>query len=645
MFCLLTKRGYFWFSGYKYTRDKRGFDIVPDGTHGTSGFMDKKDREKILLTGPISQLEGTVLGKLKDDPDDDDKYAEYVTLKPDCGLTEHIMAYGATGSGKTRGLVKPFILQAMHRKESMVLVDVKGEIYEGMSQILRDEGYEVRMFNLLDKENSDAWNCLSAIEQDKNLVQSIAEVIIKNTSNANERQDFWEKAELNLLMALMHYVATQTVPGTNELLPIQQRSLGEIYRILSNESFADLDRRFEALPKGHPALAPYGIFKLANRQIWGNIAIGLGNRLSVFQNPLVDKITSYNEIDLTLPGQKPCAYFCCISAQDSSLEFLSSLFFSQLFSSLMEYGRRDGNHGRLPVKVNVCLEEFCNIGKLVDFKRVLEVCRGSNIFCQLIVQSIPQLKDRYPRTEWEELIGCTDIQICLGCNDVDTATYISKKCGVVTIKVENNQMPLQPLFSPVYNTTRPYSQTKSNTQRPLMYPDEVLRMDNRECLVMLRAQPKILKLYKITPEEFPDFPRLKDVRVSEHIPRWRQFEEQSQAACKSAPLGQQEEKASPTRPQRSAEQNPQPPRSGQKVENTPPRKQPAASFRDVLPQYDYGLLDPELSDMELDVSRQAAQGEDPAAGQSEYGAFDLIETLPQDVGGTPSGLDEQEGRR
>lgn len=73
MFCLLTKRGYFWFSGYKYTRDKRGFDIVPDGTHGTSGFMDKKDREKILLTGPISQLEGTVLGKLKDDPDDDDK--------------------------------------------------------------------------------------------------------------------------------------------------------------------------------------------------------------------------------------------------------------------------------------------------------------------------------------------------------------------------------------------------------------------------------------------------------------------------------------------------------------------------------------------------------------------------------------------
>lgn len=515
--CLITKKGHVWFSGYKFIRDKRGFDILPDGTHGTSGFMPKKEQEKIVLTGSIKVLDRTLLDKRKDCPEDDDKYAEYITLKPGSGLTEHTMIYGATGSGKTRGFVKPFILQTARRKESMVLVDPKGEIYESMSAFLKEQGYEVRMFNLLDMANSDAWNCLSEIEKDKDLVQSIAEVVIKNTSNANERQDFWEKAELNLLMALMHYVASQTIPGTKDLLPIQQRSLGTIYRMLSNESFADLEKRFQELPKDHPALPPYGIFKLANRQIWGNIAIGLGNRLSVFQNPLVDKITSYNEIDLTLPGKKPCAYFCCISAQDSSLEFLSSLFFSQLFTRLMDYGRRHGDHGRLPVTVNVCLEEFCNIGKLMDFKRVLNVCRGSAIFCQIIVQSIPQLQDRYPKTEWEELIGCTDIQICLGCNDVYTAAYISKKCGMVTIKVENNQMPLMPLFSPVYTSTRPYSQTKSSTQRPLMYPDEIMRMDNQECLVLLRGQ-KPLRLYKIIPDEHPSFGQLRDVRVSEYIP-------------------------------------------------------------------------------------------------------------------------------
>lgn len=485
------------------------------------------------------------------------------------------------------------------------------------------------MFNLLDKEHSDAWNCLSVIEQDKNLVQSIAEVIIKNTSNANERQDFWEKAELNLLMALMHYVATQTIPGTNQLLPIQQRSLGEIYRILSNESFADLEQRFEALPKGHPALPPYGIFKLANRQIWGNIAIGLGNRLSVFQNPLVDKITSYNEIDLTLPGQKPCAYFCCISAQDSSLEFLSSLFFSQLFSSLMEYGRRNGDHGRLPVRVNVCLEEFCNIGKLMDFKRVLEVCRGSNIFCQLVVQSIPQLKDRYPKTEWEELIGCTDVQICLGCNDVDTAKYISQKCGVTTIRVENNQMPIAPLFSPVYSTTRPYSQTKSNTQRPLMYLDEVLHMNNRECLVLLRGQ-NVLKLYKITPEEFPAFCRLKDVRVSSHTPRWRITEESErrhapQPAQKPAPAADATPPQPPQAPP-SPSATPSPPEVGIEREARREKRRPASE-----PQYSYGLMDSSLCGLEGDAEEDAGE----LAETAPYGALELMETMPEDIGGPP----------
>jgi type IV secretion system protein VirD4 len=613
--CLVTKKGYIWFSGYKFIRDKRGFDILPDGTHGTSGFMSKKEQEKILESGPIEKLDGTLLGKLKDDPDDDDKFAEYVTLRPGSGLTEHIMVYGSTGAGKTRGFVKPFILQCAakrNKRESIICVDPKGEVYESMSDYLREQGYEVKMFNLLDMENSDAWNCLSEIEQDKDLVQSIAEVIIKNTSNANERQDFWEKAELNLLMALMHYVATQTVPGTDQLLPIQQRSLGAIYRLLSNESFADLERRFDALPKGHPALPPYGIFKLANRQIWGNIAIGLGNRLSVFQNPLVDKITSYNEIDLTLPGRKPCAYFCCISAQDSSLEFLSSLFFSQLFARLIEYGRRHGDHGRLPITVNVCLEEYCNIGKLNDFKRVLNFCRGSGIFCQLIVQSIPQLQDRYPKTEWEELIGCTDIQICLGCNDVDTATYISKKCGVTTIKVENNQMPLMPLFSPIYSSTRPYSQTKSNTQRALMLPDEIMRMDNRESLVLLRGQ-KPLKLYKITPDEHPCFGKLRDVRVSDYIPQWRQMEE---SAPKTAPSSTPSPSPAPVS---------SPPVRDDDVQPAPAKTQPPQPERGqvIRQEYDYGLLDPEP-----DCYPATLPGTD-----APYGALDLMETLPEDVGG------------
>jgi len=403
---LINRKGYHILSGYKVSKDKRGFDVLPDGTHGTSGFMKRSEMRSILDLGSVKELSGTVLGKLKDHPDDDDRYAEYITPKIDNGLNEHIMVFGASGAGKSRGFVKPFILQVARRRESLILVDPKGEFYESMSEFLRNRGYEVKAFNLLDMGNSDAWNCMADIETDKNLVQSMAEVIIRNTSNASERQDFWEKAELNLFMALIHYIQGLRIPGTNAPLPIEQRSLGAIYKMLSGDSFNQIEERMNELLPNHPAKAPYGIFKLANRQIWGNIAIGLGNRLGIFQNELVDKITKYNEIDLELPGRKPCAYFCIISDQDSSLEFLSSLFFSALFTRLTNYARRNGDErGRLPVKVNVCLDEFCNVGKILDFKKIISTVRSRGINIQVIIQSAAQLSDRYEKKEWEEIIG------------------------------------------------------------------------------------------------------------------------------------------------------------------------------------------------------------------------------------------------
>ncbi len=103
LICLITKKGYTKLSGYKFTRDKRGFDILPDGTHGTGGFMSKKEMEQIVETGPLEKLDGTILGKLKDAPEDDDKFSEYVTLKKGSVMTEQTMIYGATGSGKRRG--------------------------------------------------------------------------------------------------------------------------------------------------------------------------------------------------------------------------------------------------------------------------------------------------------------------------------------------------------------------------------------------------------------------------------------------------------------------------------------------------------------------------------------------------------------
>ena len=124
---------------------------------------------------------------------------------------------------------------------------------------------------------------------------------------------------------------------------------------------------------------------------------------------------------------------------------------------------------------------------------------------------------------------------------------MEKKCGKVTISVTNNQMPLMPLFSPVYTSTRPYSQTRSNTQRDLMQPDEVLRLDRRKCIALFQGHKPAL-LYKLSPEEFPDYSKPGSCRVIDYTPAWRQREEQEQPPAEkptSVPVRQPSEQPAP----------------------------------------------------------------------------------------------------
>ena len=514
-YCLLTRKGFQWLSGYHPVKDKRGFDILPDGTHGSSRFMKLREMEQILDVGRLDDLKGTVYGKHKDDPLDDDTFADYVASIEKTGLAGNLLVAGAPKTGKSWGFVRPFVFQCVKRHESLVLSDPKAELYNSMAGYLADQGYEVRVFNLLDMEFSDHWNPIGEADHDPRLIPVIASTIIANTSSEKETNDFWSKAELNLLTALLYFVQ-QDIDGAGRLKPLSERRLGRILELLSEDGLKQIDETIKRLPAGHSAKGPYGLFLNAKENLRGNIVIGLGNRLNVFHDKLVDTLTSDSTIDITLPGRKPCAYFCILSAQDSTYTFLSSLFFTMLFSRLEAYARRE-KKGRLPVTVNFLLDEFPSIGKLGDFKRSIAFTRSFGMNCQILVQSIAQLADMYPRHEWEEIVACCDATICLGVNDLTSARFISEKCGMTTIQVTNQQQPQTPLFSPLQNNIRPYSMTRSNTQRALMQPDEVLRLDNKQCIVLLRGQLPML-LYKITPQEFADYSKLRAVSIQDYPP-------------------------------------------------------------------------------------------------------------------------------
>ncbi len=541
LICLITKKGYIWFSGYKYTHDPRGFDILPDATHGSSGFLTKKEMAGFLEVGAVGEVKGMMLGKVKTRSEDPDKYAAYAAHRMVPGDNNNLLCIGAPGSGKSRGFIIPFMLGCAKRGESIFITDPKAELFEKMSPYFKEHGYCVRAVNFLDMAHSDGWNCLYSLEKETQLVQTVANTIIQNTSGAKEADDFWSRAELNLLMALIHYVCNLKDDQGN-LLPIEQRGLGDVYQLLANKSIQEINRILAALPAEHPAKGHHGLFLKARENLWGNIAIGLGNRLAIFQNKLVDTITRNHDVDLLLPGQKPCAYFVIISAQDSTYRFLSSLFFSLALPRLSDYARLHGKNGRLPVLVNFCLDEYCNIGYMDGIADALNSIRGFNMSCQVVVQSLSQWQEKYPGKEWENQLATFDQTLYMGYNDLTSAEYISKKCGKVTISVTNNQMPLMPLFSPVYTSTRPYSQTRSNTQRDLMLPDEILRLDRRQCIALFQGRKPAL-LYKLAPEELPGYDTLKPCKVIDYTPEWkRREEEQAKAAPASPPAPEPQEK-------------------------------------------------------------------------------------------------------
>ena len=590
--CLITKKGYSRFSGYKYTRDSRGFDILPDGTHGSSGFLTEKEMRTFLELGPVSEVKGMMIGKFKRHPADSDKYALYVAHRMEAGGNNNLLCIGAPGSGKSRGFIIPFLMGCAQRGESVFITDPKGELFEKLSPYFREKGHYVKAVNFLDMEHSDGWNCLYGLDTETQLVQTVANTIIANTSGPHEADDFWSRAELNLLMALLHYVANLKDDNGN-LLPIEQRGLGQIYQILATQSVNEINKTLAELPPEHPAKGPHGLFLKARENLWGNIIIGLGNRLAIYQSQLVDKITRNHDVDLTLPGRQPCAYFVIISAQDSAYRFLSSLFFSLAIPQLSDYARLHCENGRLPVLVNFCLDEYCNIGYMDGMADALNSIRGFNMSCQAVVQSLSQWQEKYPGKEWENQLATFNQTLYMGCNDNTSAKYISEKCGKVTISVTNNQMPLMPLFSPVYTSTRPYSQTRSNTGRELMQPDEILRLDNQKCIALFQGHKPAL-LYKLTPEELPDYGKLTPCRVIDYVPDWKRREQEEarkrEEAAKPAPETAAREKNPP--------QQPQPPQAAQ-----PEERRAAEEIESRMPDYDVlavaqGIKDDDLGMIE-----------------------------------------------
>ncbi len=493
----------------------RNFTYSAKGTYGTSGWMSRKEMSGVLeLVADLRRYQGIVLGMLE---------RKAVCVPEKTRLNSNLAVYGASGSMKTRSFCMNRILQGVSRGESLVICDPKSELYEKSSEYLRDKGYTVRVFNLVNPENSDSWNCLCEVEGQELMAQLFVDVIIKNTTGGGKGDHFWDSAEMNLLKALVLYV--------DKGYPPENRNMGQVYQLITLNSETALNSLFEVLPINHPAKAPYSLFKQASDSVRSGVIIGLGSRLQVFQAELIKKITARDEIDLELLGQKPCAYFLVTSDQDSTFDFLASLFLSFVFIKLVRYADKNCEGGRLPVPVHVLGEELTACGTIPDLSRRLSVIRSRNISMSCVFQNLAGLQNRYPLNLWQEILGNCDVQLFLGCTDPLTAEFVSSRTGLASVAVSSKSKQLGTWR--ISNYTPEYRETSGVGKRPVLTPDEVLRLPIDEALIIIRGK-KTLKVDKMDYSKHPEYPLLRSCKASAHIPEWRRLEMEAAAAPEPA---------------------------------------------------------------------------------------------------------------
>ena len=391
---------------------------------------------------------------------------------------------GGSGSGKTRFLAKPNLMLA---NASFIVTDPKGEMLRAVGNLFLEEGYVLRVFDLIDPSKSDCYNPFCYIRKDADVFKLI-DNFIKNTTpkGAKANDPFWEKSETALDSALMLYLLHEAPPEDQNMETILYMIENGGAKEEDDDYQSLLDLLFEALEEEQPnhiAVRQYHIFKQAAGKTAKSILVSAAVRLASFTLPEIQRITASDDMELGKLGERKQAIFCIIpDSNDASLNFLVGMLYTQAFQEL--YYQADKIHqGALPVPVRLMFDEFANVALPDGYARLQATMRSRNIMSTIILQNISQLKALF-KDDWEGIIGNADSFVYLGGNEQSTHKYISELLGKETIDTRTS--------SQSKGRNGSFSQNFQQTGRELMTPDEVRRLDNKDAIVLIRGEKPVI---------------------------------------------------------------------------------------------------------------------------------------------------------
>ena len=407
----------------------------------------------------------------------------------------NILVVGGSGSGKTRFFCKPGIMSV---NCSYLIVDPKGEMLRSTGYLLKDEGYDIKVFDLIHPRQSDGYNPFTYIRDDPDVLK-LMDNLVKNTTppKGASNDPFWEKAEIALDSALMLYLLYEA--------PVEEQNFEmlmfmlECARVMEEDEQyqSPLDLLFQTLEErdpSHIAVREYKVYKQAAGKTAKSILISCGARLAVFDIAELREVTSYDELELDTLGDQKTALFLIMSDTDDSFNFLISMCYTQLFNLLCEKAD-DVYGGRLPVHVRCLIDECANIGQIPRLEKLVATIRSREISACLVLQAQSQLKAIY-KDNADTIIGNMDTSIFLGGKEPTTLKELAAVLGKETIDT--------------YNTGESRGRETSHSLnyqklgKELMSQDELAVMDGGRCILQLRGvRPFLSDKYDIT--KHPNF--------------------------------------------------------------------------------------------------------------------------------------------
>lgn len=391
----------------------------------------------------------------------------------------NILVVGGSGAGKTRFFVKPNIMQC---NCSYIIADPKGELLRATGGMLEEQGYEVKVLNLVDMARSDCYNPLAYVRTDTDALRLVTN-LVKNTTpkTAGNTDPFWDKSETALLQAFILYLVHEA--------PIEEQNFEMVMYMIENAAASEndeeykspMDVMFETLEEkdpNHIALKQYRVFKQAAGKTAKSILVSVAVRLASFNLSELASFTQKDEMELNMLGKRKQAIFAVIPDNDSSFNYLVGMLYTQAFQELYyDADHRPG--GRLKIPVRVLMDEWANVALPDDFEKILATCRSRDISINIIVQNISQIKAMY-KDSWESIIGNCDHFLYLGGNEQSTHKYISELLGKATIDTKTRGI--------TKGRSGSSSANYQNTGRELLMPDEVRMLDNDYALLFIRGE-------------------------------------------------------------------------------------------------------------------------------------------------------------